>query len=87
MTRYEIHKGFRQWCALYPWYDRGRDCKNCQGRDRKVYGESGPSVRQSKQGESKGNLAQGNSNSIDRQFRRAEVHQDVEITQIDWHKG
>jgi hypothetical protein len=85
-TRYEIHKGFRQWFALYPWYDSGGDCKNRQGRDRKVYDESDPPVRQSKQSDSKRNLAQGNSNSIYREFRRAVVHHNIDITQIHWCK-
>jgi hypothetical protein len=45
---YEIHKSFRQWLALYPRYDSGWYCKNCQGRDRKVYEDSNPSIRQTK---------------------------------------
>jgi hypothetical protein len=72
---------------LHPWYDRGGDRKDRQGGNRKVYDTSAPSVRQSKQSKSKGNLAQGNGNRINREFRGAKVHQDVEITQIDWGKG
>jgi hypothetical protein len=82
-TGYEIHKSFCQWFALYPWYDSGGDCKNRQGRDRKVYENSDPSVRQSKQSESERNLAQGNSNSIYREFRGAIIHHDIDITQIN----
>lgn len=85
-TRYEIHKGFRQWCALYPWYDSGGNCKNRQGRDRKIYDKSGPSVRQSKQSDSKGDLAQSDSNSIYRELCRAVIHHGVNFSQIDWRE-
>ena len=70
-TRYEIHEGFRQWFALYPWYDCGWDRKYRQRRDRKVHDESVPSVRQSKQGDPERDLAQGDSDSINCEFRRA----------------
>ena len=74
MTRYEVHEGFRQWYALHPWDDRGGDCKDRQGGNRKVYENPARSVRQSEQSKSKGDLAQGNGNRINREFRRAKVH-------------
>jgi hypothetical protein len=82
-ARYEVHKGFGQRFALYPWYDGGRDCENRQGRDRKDYEKSDPSVRQPKQSESKGDLAERNSDGIYRQFRRADIHHFIKIAQID----
>jgi hypothetical protein len=78
----EIQKCFRQGFALYPRDNCGWDCKYRQGSYGKVYVGSVPPVRQSKQSDSKGDLAQGNGDDGYCEFGCTVVDHAVEMTQV-----
>jgi hypothetical protein len=78
-AREDIEKGLSNGLALCPGDSSGRDREHRQGCDSKAYVISSPTAGQSKQGDSKGNLAQRNCDNGYRELGSTIIYHGIEI--------